>query len=273
MTILLQISDMHIADPGTPPDDLLHQADHLERAVDWINGFAPRVDAVLCSGDLVDHFTPTQYQRLARILGGLQVPFYLMVGNHDHRQNLRTAFPRHDYLGREGFVQYAVRAGDLRIVAMDSQVTGKTHGELCTKRLEWLDTELANDRETPTIVALHHPPFSSSSHMMDAHGLHNGGPELAAILQRHAQVHRLVAGHVHRPVTTMFGGKVAMSCPSTSHQIALQPGRNDGVLLAAEPPSCLLHHWSVDHGMISHVVPIGAFPELIDVVVQADYSG
>jgi len=272
MTMILQISDMHIADPGTEPDDLLHQADHLARTVLWINGLSARPDAVLCSGDLVDHFTPSQYARLADILDDLEMPFYLMVGNHDHRENLRAAFPEHGYLGVDGFVQYAIRIGDLRLVALDSQKTGQTPGELCDVRLDWLSSTLAEDQATPTVVALHHPPFSSTSTMMDAFGLHSGGPELAAILNASPQVERLVAGHVHRPVTTMFGGTVAMSCPSTSHQIALQPGRTDGVALMAEPPSALLHHWSADCGLISHVVPIGPFETLIDVKVEATYG-
>ena len=35
------------------------------------------------------------------------------------------------------------------------------------------------------------------------------------------QVERIVAGHLHRPITRRFAGTVASTCPSTAHQIAL----------------------------------------------------
>ncbi|WP_417517362.1 phosphodiesterase [Minwuia sp.] len=265
MTIIVQISDMHVADPDTPSDDLLHQADRLATAVDWINRLQPQPDAVLATGDLVDHFQPSQYQRLRSILTRLDMPFYLMMGNHDHRQNLREAFPDHAYLGTDDFVQYTVENLGVRIIALDTQVTGKTEGALCTSRLDWLDARLSEQFDRPTIVALHHPPFASGVVQMDAHGLMTGREELAGILDRHPQIERVVIGHIHRPMTTLFGGRLAMTCPSTSHQIALQVGRADGVGIVDEPPACLIHVWRPPHGLVSHLVPVGAFPALADV--------
>lgn len=271
MTIIVQISDMHVACAGEKSDDLLHQADRLTLAVDWINRMSPRPDAVLATGDLVDHFQPEQYQRLRQILSGLSVPFYLMVGNHDERQNLRAAFPDHGYLGQTGFVQYVADIGALRVIALDSQVTGRPEGALCAERLQWLSSRLGEAPDHPTIVAVHHPPIASGVVQMDDHALNEGREDFARILQQHDQILRVVTGHIHRPITTVFGGRTTMTCPSTSHQIALQVGRSDGIGIVAEPPSGLIHVWRPPHGLVSHNAVIGEFLALADVDLRGRY--
>ena len=46
----------------------------------------------------VDFGTAEEYQTLRKALRHLQLPFLLMPGNHDDRQQLRAAFPEHHYL-------------------------------------------------------------------------------------------------------------------------------------------------------------------------------
>lgn len=271
MTILVQISDMHVACPGDPHEDLLNQAERLAVAVEAINRLVPRPDAVLATGDLVDHYRPDQYARLRELLSRLQMPFYLMMGNHDHRGNLRAAFPDHAYLGGEGFVQYVLDDWPVRVIALDSQLEGRPEGELCADRLDWLEARLAEAPEKPTIVAVHHPPFESGIVQMDAHRLNGGRDGFAAVLERHPQVVRVLAGHIHRPMTAMFGGRLAMTCPSTSHQIALEIGREEAIGIAAEPPGFLLHDWRADAGLVSHLVPIGDHARLANVDLRGRY--
>lgn len=271
MTLIAQISDMHVACPGDPHEDLLHQAERLAAAVEAINRLNPRPDAVLATGDLVDHYRPDQYARLKDLLARLEMPFYLMMGNHDHRENLRQAFPEHAYLGSDGFVQYVLDDWPVRVIALDSQLEGRTEGELCDHRLDWLEARLAEAPEKPTIVAVHHPPFESGIVQMDAHRLNRGRDGFAAILERHPQVVRVLAGHIHRPMTAIFGGRIAMTCPSTSHQIALEIGREEAIGIAAEPPGFLLHDWRADAGLVSHLVPIGDHARLANVDLRGRY--
>jgi hypothetical protein len=54
---------------------------------------------------------------------------------------------------------------------------------------------------------------------MDRIGL-DGADALAAIIARHSQVERVIAGHLHWPITVRFAGTVASTCPSPLHQLA-----------------------------------------------------
>jgi Icc protein len=98
---------------------------------------------------------------LRRLLAPLRMPIYVIPGNHDARDPLRAAFGGDGYLSSDGFIQYAVEDYPLRLVALDTLVPGKHHGELCADRLDWLDRTLAAAPDRPTLVmmpspALHH---------------------------------------------------------------------------------------------------------------------
>ena len=100
----------------------------------------------------------------------LDRPIYLCRGNHDDRATLQRCFPEQRHLqGEDGFVQYAIDDFALRLVVLDTVVPREPHGELCARRLDWLDRTLAaSDR--PTIVAQHHPPFATGLTEMDKQG-------------------------------------------------------------------------------------------------------
>jgi len=117
------------------------------------------------------------------------MPLYLAVGNHDDRQALRAAFPKHTHLaGEDGFVQYAVEDFDVRLVVLDTLIPRKPGGMLCEKRLRWLDRTLAASNR-PTIVAQHHPPFATGLSFMDRMSLVDPGAE-AAVISKYPQVER-----------------------------------------------------------------------------------
>jgi hypothetical protein len=87
-----------------------------------------------------------------------------------------------------------------------------------------------------------------------------GGEALAAVVRRHAQVQRIVCGHVHRFMLLGFGGTVLCTAPSTTTAIALQLRPDAPPASHVEPPAFLLHHWRPQTGLVTHVLPIGTFP-------------
>src|SRR5262249_46595241 len=150
----------------------------------------PRPDVVLATGDLTDHGAAEEYTLLDEILGALEVPLFLVPGNHDEVEALRAVYGTPDY-ARHGF-DYVVDDFPVRLVALDSTVVGRHDGEIDGEQLEWLDSTLAGAPDRPTLIFQHHPPFETGIWWMDCIGL-TGARELEAVVRRHSQVRLVVA--------------------------------------------------------------------------------
>jgi 3',5'-cyclic-AMP phosphodiesterase len=252
--ILAQISDLHIKDPGALAYRHVDTAAHLSRCVAALNALAPRPEAVVITGDLVDQGSPTQYAHLRTLLGALEIPYYLLVGNHDEREALRTVFPDRPELRTGGaFVQYALDVGPLRLVALDSVVPGQSGGDLCAERLDWLAAQLEAARGRPVIVALHHPPFACGIAHMDAMRLSPPAAQrLEALVAQHPNVERVICGHVHRPMFIRFGGTIASAVASPAHQVVLDLREDASSAFSMEPPAYALHHYDAAAGLTTH---------------------
>ena len=259
--ILCQITDTHIKADRKLAYGIVDTAAFLERCVADILTLPQRPDVVIATGDLVDWGRPDEYGLLRELLSPLTMPLYLMPGNHDERASMRNSFPEHAYLRQwEPFIQYAIDEFPLRLVALDSLVPKQGGGTLCAERLAWLDRTLAQRPEAPTIVALHHPPFTTGIGHMDKVALDAASVAgLAEVVSRHPQVERVIAGHLHRPITARFAGTVASTCPSPAHQVALDlaPDAKDDYIL--EPPAYQLHWWNGAQ-LITHTAYVGTFP-------------
>jgi 3',5'-cyclic AMP phosphodiesterase CpdA len=255
--IIAQISDLHLRPEGMLYADLVPSNAMAVRAVDHLNGLRPRPDLVMVTGDIADKGAADEYRLGRRILDRIEIPWIVIPGNHDERQAFRRAFADHSYLpAGDGPLNYGFDAHPMRIVALDSTVPGKHHGAIDARSLAWLDQTLAQDGERPTLVIMHHHPFVSGIPYLDEYR-HFGASEIEPVIRAHANVERVLCGHVHRLMSVRFANTIAMSCPSTASQIALRLEKNSPPASFMEPPSCLIHLWRPGIGLVSHVSPIG----------------
>ena len=143
-TLLAQLTDLHIREPGKLAYGRLDTAPNLRAAVQAINAFPQRPNAVVLTGDLTDFGRAAEFAHLSELLAPLTMPLYLLPGNHDDRAQMRRCFSHHPYLGDDEFVQYTVSLGDhgLHLIAVDTVEPGASFGRLCAKRLQWLDDTL-----------------------------------------------------------------------------------------------------------------------------------
>jgi 3',5'-cyclic-AMP phosphodiesterase len=256
--LIAQITDTHIKPDGVLAYQRVDTAAFLARAIDHILRLDPRPDAVLATGDLVDAGTLEEYERLQRLLAPLPMPVYLIPGNHDDRDALRRVFTDHDYLPRDGFIQYVVDAGPLRMIALDTLRPGSAGGLMDAARIAWLDARLAEAPTQPTLIFMHHPPFKTGIAYMDTIGL-EGADALADVVRRHPQVERVVCGHLHRAIQARWAGTVAATAPSTAHQVALDLREDADLGFALEPPGYALHLWREGLGLVSHIATVGDY--------------
>jgi Icc protein len=250
--LIAQISDLHISTPGSTNDAVFRTGWHLSRAVAHLEALRP--DLVVATGDLVERGQPEEYTILRALLAPLRAPLLLIPGNHDGREALRRAFPEQPWEPGE-FLCFVVDQGPLRLIGLDTLVPGRPGGTLCAARLAWLEARLAEQPSRPTVLAMHHPPFTTGLAAMDAMGLDDSAG-LAGILARHPQVERVICGHVHRPMVRRFAGTVVTTCASTAHQLALDLPPSQRLALVMEPPSVALHLW-IDGALVTHTSLVG----------------
>jgi 3',5'-cyclic AMP phosphodiesterase CpdA len=257
--ILGQISDLHIKAPGKLSYRVVDCAAMLERCVDAVLHLPQRPNAIVLTGDLADFGRAEEYAHLRRLLEPLPMPYYLLPGNHDERSTLRQVFADHAYLRQwEPYIQYAIDDWPLRIVAIDTVIPGEGGGRLDDERLAWLDHTLGAAPKKPTVVVMHHPPFTTFIGHMDRVGL-EGSEALARVIARHPQVERVLCGHLHRPIQYRFAGTIASTSPSPAHQVALDLSPDAPSDFKMEPPAFQLHAWREGIGVVSHTAYIGHF--------------
>jgi 3',5'-cyclic AMP phosphodiesterase CpdA len=210
-------------------------------------------DAVLVTGDLADHGTDAEYGRVRELLAPLAAPAYVLPGNHDDRRASRRHF------GLPGAdaepVYYSVDLGPLRLVLLDSTIPGEDRGALDGEQLKWLERELAGSPEQLTLIAVHHPPLVTGIPAWDEIGLSEPSRHsLAAVVEGHGQVGRIVAGHVHRTISSELASRPVLTVPSTYVQGRLRFGSQE-LELAAEPAAFAVHA-VLDRRLVSHIQPV-----------------
>ncbi len=251
--LFAQITDPHVRRPGDRLAGRVDTPGFLERAVARLNALVPRPDFLLVTGDLVDAGSEAEYAVLRDQLRPLEMPSYLALGNHDGREAFRASFPDLGYWPADGaFVQYALELGALRVLVLDTLDQGRSSGALCRVRLDWLADRLAEDRRTPTVVAMHHPPVPVGMPGMDGVRLLEGAERLAALLQASPNVERILAGHLHRAVTVRFAGTVLDVMPGSAHQVHHDAEGTAPLSLILEPPMLQLHRLLPGSGLVSH---------------------
>ena len=249
--LLVQLSDAHVRDDDAQPERMFADAVRDVAAV------APAPGAVLVSGDLTEHGFAHEYHRVRDLLSALPMPVHVLGGNHDDREILRASFPLPGDDGDGEDYRYAARCGPLRLVAVDTTDPGRVEGRLGAERLAWLDARRSEEPETPTVVAMHHPPLVLGIPAWDEIGLPDADrAALGEIVTGHPQVRRIVSGHVHRAALGSVGGCPVFTCPSTWIQGRLDFAHPDELSVVAEPPGFAVHV-AVAGELTTHVQPVG----------------
>jgi Icc protein len=251
--LIAQISDTHILAQASDQPAASLRADCLRRCVADIK--LQRPDAVIFTGDTVQHGSPDEYALLRELLAPLDAPLYLVPGNRDEKNALRAAFSDHPQLPADGdFLHYTVEDHSVRLVAIDSTFPGERKGRFCERRQAWLDGVLNEQTERPTLLFIHHPPFDVGDHYVGGYRRPGEAAALADIVGRHAQVAALLCGHVHWPVETRWAGTEARIMPS----IAVDVRKGIDEEQARGRPIYLLHRLPGEDSLVSEARMVGA---------------
>ncbi|SLK04874.1 MULTISPECIES: phosphodiesterase [Novosphingobium] len=261
--LIAQITDLHIGFSGSETGG--YNTHRLKAVLDRLVDGPNRPDLLLMSGDMTEFGDLQSYTRLAEMVRDCPFPVAPMVGNHDMRAAMFEAFP--DCPDNGGFVQYAIDLGPLRVLVLDTLEEGRHGGAFCAARAAWLSAELAAYPDRPTVIAMHHPPFESGIDWLDSDEREPWIARLIEAVSGHAQIKGIVAGHLHRPIHTLWEGIPVTVVGSTAATVALDlnpvdPDRPDGrAMISAELPVYALHRWD-GRRLVSHTEPVGALDAL-----------
>ena len=251
--LIAQISDTHILVPEADHPAAQLRGDCLRHTVADINQQQP--DAIVFTGDTVQHGQREEYARLRELLAPLDAPVYLIPGNRDDKNELRAAFGDCPYITGTGeFLHYVIDEYDTRLVGIDSTLAGERKGRFCEKRQAWLDKTLSEQPGRPTLLFIHHPPFDVGDHYVGGYRHANEAVALENIVTRHRQVTAMLCGHVHWPVECDWAGTQARIMPSVA--VDVRKGVDESE--ARERPIYLLHHLSGETGLVSQARMAGA---------------
>jgi 3',5'-cyclic AMP phosphodiesterase CpdA len=243
---VIQLTDPHIVAPPWLLSGQVDSAERLRQVVAQINADLPKiapVDAVLVTGDISDEGSPESYAEFRRLMAPLDLPLFVIPGNHDQREPMREAFADCSPMPGSGRLNWTAQVQGLHLVGLDTLVEGQGGGILDEYTLDFLATALASAGKAPVLIALHHPPFASGIKFMDRIGL--DGTEALSEVLRHAKGEvRLVCGHLHAMMAGTVGQAVALSCPATCSTFAADFRDEAPVGFFTAPGGYMVHDWN-----------------------------
>ncbi|MBD8065968.1 metallophosphoesterase [Devosia sp. PTR5] len=190
----IHLTDLHLTADGERPAGYDTYA-NTQRALSHSLGLFPDADFLVITGDLANWGEQGAYRRLESLLETVPIPVFLMIGNHDNRDNFFSVFgKRHPFA--LPYVQYSQTLGGYDLVFLDTQGIGSHAGSLSPERLEWMEETLAA-AEHEVLLFMHHHPVELHAPALDAKGLTNW-PQFHAALARHRhKIRHIFHGHCH----------------------------------------------------------------------------
>lgn len=252
--LIAHISDFHIF--AKAPETSIVRADAADAArkvVADIVAFTPKIEAIMFTGDLTDGGSADDYALLADILAPIDVPIFVVPGNHDKRDGLRTMFSEKLPFEPGPFLNYEVQFKDIRILALDTLLDGHVQGALDPTQLAWLERKLTTTTKALTLILMHHPAFPSAIAPLDHMALQNGRDAFAQLMTDYRGPLRILSGHIHRPFQTLWNGVfcAVSGGPAFQHALALDPAASEPTTVS-EPYAYFIHRLSDEKTVSIH---------------------
>jgi len=153
------VTDTHVGG-ATGEEDLRHTVKDLNTLKD--------IDFVILSGDITEFGADQELKLAKRILDSLQLPWYVIPGNHDGNWSENGANTFRTVFGGETF--FFKHKGYEFIGTNSGPNMRMSPGQIPRENLVWMDSIFAAnpDRQTPLIYINHYPQDSSLNNWFDA---------------------------------------------------------------------------------------------------------
>lgn len=210
---ILHITDTHLF---ADEDGLLlgiNTNASFDAVINEIKQHGEHFDLIVATGDFVQDSSQLAYLRFAKSIKQFSAPCVWLAGNHDNCDNMRFIFKQQNLPDNK-----VVLLGEKWLVIMlNSQVEGKTYGQLSSQELALLKNTLAMYPDRFAMVFLHHHPIMSQCHWLDNHCLINH-TEFINLINQYPNIKGIGWGHIHQKSHHRLSHCQAFSTPSTCVQ-------------------------------------------------------
>ncbi|MBC8867922.1 MAG: metallophosphoesterase [Planctomycetes bacterium] len=221
------LSDTHVpADPKKTQGGV-NMTGNFTKAIAQVAGLETAPAGAIFCGDLAHvKGLPTEYRPLAPIVRRLtkaKVPIHLMVGNHDHVENLYSALAEVKpakplVVGEHVSIVQSPRTNWFLLDSLE--VVNAAPGLLGEKQLAWLEKALDAHTDKPAIVMAHHdpslaPPKPGKKPRRNT-GLKDGAALLKLMVGR-KHVKAFINGHRHQYIQRTYKGLHVVGLPAVAY--------------------------------------------------------
>lgn len=250
MTVIAHLSDTHI---DTREEDDGRSIARTRAVMTYLNSLPYDLDAIIATGDIADHATPSEYEAARKLLA-TRHPLLTCPGNHDERAAYREHF-----LGEPASrapLNSALVTARFTLALCDTSVPGEDYGRLADETLTWLSTLLADTPPThPVLIGFHHPPVPLNTPYVDDIRQHDEH-RLAALTSRHPNVTAFLAGHAHTPAATTFANRPLLVAPGVVSTLRLPWEPQPHHVHHDLPPAVAFHVLDPTNRLTTHYRPI-----------------
>jgi len=219
------LSDTHVPSDPKKIQGRINMTDHFVKAVDQVVGLKTAPGGAIMCGDL-SHVSGLRedYRQFAPIAGKLSqagIPTHLLMGNHDHIENLyaelASARPSRAMVsGKHVSIVQSPRANWFLLDSLE--ITNNPPGALGKEQLAWLAESLDAHTDRPAIVMAHHDPslLPPKRRPKRDSGLKDGDALLDLLAPRR-HVKAFIHGHRHQWRHRTHRGLHIMALPTTAY--------------------------------------------------------
>ena len=208
---IAQITDIHLTEHDGDTLQGVDTGESLRRVLDAISALSPRPCLIIASGDLVQTANSRSYSRLKSIFFGINLPVYVLPGNHDDSQMMQQHLAG-------GTVKYQskVALNGWSMLFVDSTIKDEHHGFVSEKEQTLLEKNIESGLKQPALIALHHPTINSCP----SFGCRLDNKEqLITYLKMQPSIKVVVAGHTHLTAEDIDADLAQYTTPSTFAQV------------------------------------------------------
>ena len=187
---IAQITDIHIGPDENPVREVDVRKNFLD-ILELANTYPH--DLVMLTGDLcfMDASPDIYAWIIEQLKEHVQVPYYVIPGNHDDSKTMARSFDINDKLiGDE--LYYSISHNGYTLVCLDTAI-----GKMSGSQKSWLAKILSGIQDSQLLVFMHHPPIEGLvPHMDNRYALQDRDEVLEILTKVEKPVH-VFCGHYH----------------------------------------------------------------------------